>query len=202
MADHWWWRPGWRPGRRMYTFHFTFDGQAAVQALATRYRDRLAGLPNLVLVPDRWLHLTTQGLAFTDEITGSEVQAVVSAATDRVREFRPVRAVVGPARVTPEALLLDVTPAGDLADVRAAIRDAIAAVRGRDKLGESDEWMPHVSVAYSSGTGSAEPYIKALTAEDTAACLIDSVELIELNRDNRMYEWDTVARLPLIGSRS
>jgi 2'-5' RNA ligase superfamily len=183
----------------MYTFHFTFDGQDAVQALAARYRDRLAGLPDLVLVPDRWLHLTTQGLAFTDEILSFEVQAVTSAAAARVKELPPVHAVVGPARVTPEALLLDVSPASDLAVVRAAIRDAIAAVRGRDKLGEGDDWTPHVSVAYSSGAGSAEPYINALAVEDTATCLFDSVELIELNRDNRMYEWETVARLPLAG---
>ena len=183
----------------MYTFHFTFEGQDAVQALAARYRDRLAGLPDLVLVPDRWLHLTTQGLAFTDEILSSEVEAVTSAAAGRVKGLPPVQAVVGPARVTPEALLLDVAPASNLADVRAAIRDAIAAVRGRDKLGEGDEWTPHVSVAYSSGTGSAEPYIKALAVEDTATCLIGSVELIELNRDDRMYEWETVARLPLAG---
>jgi hypothetical protein len=181
----------------MYTFHFTFDGQEAVQALGARYRDRLVGLPDLVLVPDRWLHLTTQGLAFTDEIISSEVQAVVSAAAERVRESAPVQAVIGPARVTAEALLLDVSPPSDLANVRAAIRDAIAAVRGRDKLGEGDEWVPHVSVAYSSGTGSADPYVKALAVEDAATCLIDSVELIELNRDNYMYKWQTVARLPL-----
>jgi hypothetical protein len=24
MADHWWWRPGWRHGRRMYYWHVTF----------------------------------------------------------------------------------------------------------------------------------------------------------------------------------
>lgn len=36
MADHWWWRPGWRPGRRMYAFHFTFGDQPAVCELAGR----------------------------------------------------------------------------------------------------------------------------------------------------------------------
>jgi hypothetical protein len=34
MADHWWWRPGWRPGRRMYTWHVTFGEAPEVQALA------------------------------------------------------------------------------------------------------------------------------------------------------------------------
>jgi hypothetical protein len=33
-------------------------------------------LPDLDLVPGRWLHLTTQGLAFTDEISDDDVSAV------------------------------------------------------------------------------------------------------------------------------
>ena len=197
MADHWWRRPGWRPGQRMYTWHFTFDGQDGVQALAARYRQRLAALPDLDLVPGRWLHLTTQGLAFTDEISDDEVSAVVSAARDRVKELPPVPAVVGPARVTPEALLMDVSPVRELAAVRDGIRAAITAVRG--EVPEGEEWTPHVSVAYSSGTGDTAPYITALAQEDTASCLISSVELIKLNRDNRMYEWETIARVPLSG---
>jgi 2'-5' RNA ligase len=200
MADHWWWRPGWRPGRRMYTWHFTFDGQDEVQALAARYRQRLAALPDLDLVPGRWLHLTTQGLAFTDEISDDDVSAVVSDACDRVKELPPVSAVVGPARVTPEALLMDVSPFHELAAVRAGIRAAITVVRG--EVSESEEWTPHVSVAYSSGTGAAAPYIAALAREDSAPCLIGSVELIELNRDNRMYEWETIARVPLGGPQA
>src|SRR6266705_2535240 len=45
MADHWWWRPGWRQGRRMYAWHVTFADQPAVQRLAGRYQAALAGLP-------------------------------------------------------------------------------------------------------------------------------------------------------------
>jgi hypothetical protein len=52
MADHWWWRPGWRPGRRMYSFHFTFEDQPAVCELATAYQARLADLAGLDLGAD------------------------------------------------------------------------------------------------------------------------------------------------------
>jgi hypothetical protein len=58
VAYHWWWRPGWRPGRRFYIVHATFAGAPAVQALAAKARDRLAGLPGLDLIPGQWLHLT------------------------------------------------------------------------------------------------------------------------------------------------
>jgi len=42
MADHWWWRPGWRPGRRVYAFHFTFGDRPAVCELAVACQARLA----------------------------------------------------------------------------------------------------------------------------------------------------------------
>lgn len=35
--NHWYWRPGWGPGRRMYTFHLTWEqapDRAAVPGLA------------------------------------------------------------------------------------------------------------------------------------------------------------------------
>src|SRR6202035_5627646 len=68
MRDHWWWRPGWRPGRRMYAWHFTFDGETALHELVDVYQQRLAGLPGLDPIPRQWLHLTTQGIGFTDEV--------------------------------------------------------------------------------------------------------------------------------------
>jgi hypothetical protein len=33
-ADHWWWRPGWKHGRRFHTWHLTFDDAADVRRLA------------------------------------------------------------------------------------------------------------------------------------------------------------------------
>jgi hypothetical protein len=42
MRDYWWWRPGWRVGRQMYTWHFTFDGQDELHALVDAYQERLA----------------------------------------------------------------------------------------------------------------------------------------------------------------
>ncbi len=84
MRDHWWWRPGWRPGRRMYTWHFTFDNQAALHALVDAYQARLAGLPGIDLIPRQWLHLTTQGVGFTDEVPDTDIEAVIDAARKRL----------------------------------------------------------------------------------------------------------------------
>jgi hypothetical protein len=51
VRNHWWWRPGWRQGRRFYTRHLTFDDQPQLHALVDAYRDSFAQLPGLDLIP-------------------------------------------------------------------------------------------------------------------------------------------------------
>jgi 2'-5' RNA ligase superfamily len=183
----------------MYTWHFTFDGQSAVHDLAAAYQARLAGLPDLDMIPARWLHLTTQGVGFTDEVTDGEVAAIAAATQERLKDFGPQHVTLGPAKVTPEAILLDVVPVAPLAAIRRELRGAITGVLGADRLMETDEWTPHVSVAYSSGTASAAPYAAALEGGDTVQTVISDVELIVLGRDQHLYEWTTRADIRLAG---
>lgn len=197
MADHWWWRPGWSTGRRMYTWHVTFDGHPNVNALAARYQAKLDGLPGLDLIPARWLHLTTQGVGFTDEIPDEDVTAIVDEARKRLAAVPPVTVVLGPVTVTPEAILLDVAPLPVLRRIRDELRAAIRNVLGPERLPEGEEWTPHVSVAYSNSTAPAAPYVEAVAGHDTADTVIDRVQLIVLGRDRRMYEWMTRAEVPI-----
>src|SRR6266487_3788270 len=130
MRDQWWWRPGWRPGRRFYTWHLTFDqasaqGSYALEELVEDYQAHLA-VPGLDLVPVQWLHLTMQGLGFTDEISESDVQRIVTAAAVRCGDVAPATLALGPATVDPEGIMLRVSPAEPAHQVRAALRRAIA----------------------------------------------------------------------------
>ena len=82
--------------------------------------------------------------------------------------------------------------------MRAALRAAIADVWSDDQVPDTSEWTPHVSLAYSNAAGPAEPYIAALAScTDTAETVIGSVQLIVLGRDQRVYEWSTLADLQL-----
>jgi 2'-5' RNA ligase len=198
MADHWWWRPGWRAGRRMYTWHVTFDGQPAIHDLAAKYQSRLAGLPGLDPVPAEWLHLTTQGVGFTDEIPDRDVAAIIDATSERLASLSPIDAMLGPVTVTPEAILLDVAPLSPLRGLRDELRAAISDVLGPEMLMESADWTPHVSVAYSNSAVPAAEYISAVAdSRNTEGALIDHVQLIVLGRDRRMYEWSTRAEVPV-----
>ncbi|MDX3455566.1 2'-5' RNA ligase family protein [Streptomyces sp. ME02-8801-2C] len=199
MRNHWWWRPGWSVGRRFYTWHLTFEGETDVHRLAAEYRSALAPLGDfLTPIPDRWLHLTMQGIGFVGEAKERDVQAIADLARDRLAVLPAFDLRIGPAVLDPEAVLLHVNPDGPVRSVRDAIRDAIGEVLG-DVPEKAEGFTPHVSVAYSNSEGPAEPIARALAGLDItpAGSRVSAVELIVINRDNKMYEWETFASVPL-----
>jgi hypothetical protein len=201
VAYHWWWRPGWHVGRRFYTVHATFAGAPEVQALVAKSRDRLAGLPGLDLIPGEWLHLTMQGIGFADEVSDADLSAIIIAAKTRLAAVPPVTVAIGPPVVAGEGVTCWASPPRSLDPVRDAVRAGIADVWGPGRVPEKAGWSAHVSVAYASVDGPGEPIEAALDGlTDVAAATIGAVDLIRLGRDRRLYEWETVASLPVSGT--
>ena len=198
MANHWWWRPGWRVGRRFYAWHLVFDNQPDVQRLLGAYRTALAGLPNLDLIPDQWLHCTLQGIGFCDEIPESDVAAIVDAAQTKLAVLPAIELRFDAPAITPEAIESFAQPAAPVVAVRNALRAAIGDVLPTVPE-EVEGFHPHVSIAYSSGDGPAAPYRAALDSVTvpSATATITTADLIVMHRDRRMYEWQTYARAPL-----
>ncbi|MGW1713172.1 2'-5' RNA ligase family protein [Streptomyces sp. NPDC002156] len=199
MRNHWWWRPGWSVGRRFYTWHLTFEGQDDVHRLSAEYRSALAPLRSAFTpIPDKWLHLTMQGIGFVGEAEEKSVQAIADEARDRLATVPAFDLRIGPAVLDPEAVLLEVAPEGPVRAVRDAIREAIGAVL--DNVPEkADSFTPHVSVAYSNSEGPGAPIAQVLGGLDImpARARISAAELIVINRDNKMYEWESFAKVPL-----
>lgn len=197
MRNHWWWRPGWGLGRRMYTWHMTGFNQQLLDLVAA-YQQRLTGIEGLDPIPPQWLHMTTQGLGFIDEVPDTDVDAVIKAAQARLADLRPVTVEMGPAVVAPEVVRLVVSPAEPLHEIRRALRHAIVEVRGSELLMETEEWTPHVSVSYSSSEKATAPIAEVLGNDlEPVRVEIDEVQLIVLGRDDFMYTWETRAAVPL-----
>ena len=199
MENHWRWKRGWRPGRSSYAWHITFAGQQQVARLADECASVLAGLPDLDVVPTRWLHLTMQKVGFTDEVGRDDLDAILAAVRQRRAAPRPVGCTLGPAGVFAEAVLLPVAPVEPLRAIRSEVRAAMAKVWPAERIpGDANDFMPHVSVAYSRGTGPAEPVIDAIGRVPTRAeVVVDTLSLIELNRDHEMWQWTELAQVPL-----
>lgn len=67
----------------MYTWHVTFASHPEVSELAARVQTPLAALPGLDLIPGRWLHLTMQGIGFTDEVPEADIALIAEGARKR-----------------------------------------------------------------------------------------------------------------------
>ncbi|WJY43265.1 2'-5' RNA ligase family protein (plasmid) [Streptomyces sp. P9-2B-2] len=200
MTNHWWWRPGWGPGSRFFTFHFTFRQANDLHRLAAEYRRALADVDGLDLVPDESLHLTTQGLDFTDRVPDGDLRAILTAAQHRLAALPAFDLTVHRPEITPEAVRWEAAPSGPPAAVRTALRDAIGTV-WKTVPEPADGFGPHVTIAYSSADGPAAPVRAALDTVKAAPVTVhvDHVELIVLHRDRQMYEWEAHTQLPLSG---
>jgi len=204
MRDHWWWRPGWRVGRRLYTWHLTLEGQDELHRLVGAYQAHL-DIPELDLVPLEGLHLTMQGVGFTDEVGQQDLEEILVAAQRRCEPLTPFTLTLGPARVHPEGVNLPVAPEAPVRWLRMAIRDAIAAVWGAERVPESaEDFRPHVTMAYSNANGPAAPVIEQVERAGVlqAAATIHAAQLIDLERDIRVYRWKTRAAVPLLAEAS
>src|SRR5207248_8286120 len=145
LTKHWYWRPGWQPGRSFYTWHLTFAGQAALHQLVRRVQAAL-DVPGLDLVALDSLHLTMQGVGFTNEV--DDVDAIAAAAAPRCAAVSAFRVSLGPVDPDAEGVGLLVSPWAPIQRVRDAVRDAIGSVRG-DVPEPAEGFRPHVTVAYS-----------------------------------------------------
>jgi 2'-5' RNA ligase len=200
MRDHWWWRPGVRPGRRVLVWHILVDDQPEVRELAATCQQRLSGLPGLDLIPAEWLHMTTQVIGFADEISTAEVKAMTAATAERLQTLDPISVELRRVMFFDEAVVLGIHPPRALDPVRAGIRDAVAENVAVHQRADAPEWTPHLSVAYSNSERSAAPVIEALTPRP-APCplLVRDVRLVSQERVDHLYRWDQIATIRLGG---
>lgn len=200
VRDHWYWRPGWSVGRRFYTWHITFANQTEVVELAAAYGSALHALPCLDPIPARWLHLTMQGVGFVDEVDLQTVERIVEKAREYCAQLEPFQLNIGAPHVDPESVQIAVRPADAVRRLRSAIRHGIADVWGSEAVPEPEEsFDPHLSLAYSNRDADATDVRVALeqVSASKASAQIVECQLIVLNRDNRMYEWDPFATVQL-----
>jgi 2'-5' RNA ligase len=188
--------PDGRSGGSFYTWHLTFEDAPDVMRLVRQYNAHL-GLPGRDTIPDRWLHLTMQGIRFMGDVDQSDVDKIVAAAVTRSSTLAPFTVALGPTVVDPEVVRLEVHPAESVARLRLMLRAAIAEVWGIEQVpDDEDDFIPHVSLAYSNRDGDMRPILAAASAvtHQPGEATISHADLILLNRDHRQYEWTTYAR--------
>ncbi len=114
----------------------------------------------------------------------------------------PITVGLGRVHYHPQAVVLPVDPIRALDPVLDAVR-AATHFAGCGGHTDTDPWLPHVSVAYSRGTGPAAPVIAALGLRlPPIAATIRSVSLVAQTQVGHSWQWRLVAEAPLSGSRT
>lgn len=202
VRNHWWWRPGWQAGRLIYSWHITFSDDEPTCAHVAAYQKALEPFDYLDLVPPAWLHLTTQDVFFVDEGSDEQLGGIVEGAQSRLSSIPSFEAELNVPEVWGEGVVLRPQPAEPFVRIRDALRDAIGAVRGESGvLGNAVGFRPHISLAYANGDGSGKDLESAVEAVaiPSTSCRIDRVTLIRQERVDRLYRWDVVTTVPLLG---
>jgi 2'-5' RNA ligase len=197
LADHWWQRPGRRPGRLQYHWHILFHDQPRLHELAAAAQRKLADLPSLDMVPLQWLHLTTLVAGFADEVPPRAVDTMVMTAQQLLAPAEPIQVSLGRVFYHPEAVVLLVEPAAGLEAVLSAVQIATREA-GCQAHTDTDPWRPHISVAYSNGSGPAAPVIEALGLRvPSTEITIGSVSLVAQAQVGHSWQWQPVAEVQL-----
>ncbi len=203
LRNHWWWRPGWTTGRHYYACHLTLDDQPQLRQLVARYQQAIANLPGLDLIPPEWLHITMQGIGFTDEIGITELHRLTEALTQELSKIDAPTVSFRYLTVDPEAIYLKAHPAEALYPLQAgmyrAVVDAIGANSSAVDMPSPSEFVPHVSIAYVNADGQAQPIAEALQAVTamTVTATFRKAALLEFHRDHRMYEWTSATPIAI-----
>ncbi|HET7475391.1 MAG TPA: 2'-5' RNA ligase family protein [Dermatophilaceae bacterium] len=204
FQTHWYDRPGWREARRYLTFHLLPPASgSALLAAVERDQAALAGLPGLDLVPPQWLHLTVQGVAFREEISRPQRDALVHRAGVAIAALPPLRLSMSPVvEVHREGVLYSGGPVEPVARLRAALRTAIRDVLDTVPGSDGERIWPHVSIAYANAATPTDAAVAALARTGDGTAVSPTVEfpavsLIELRTRGHLYLWDLVAEIAL-----
>lgn len=180
----------------MFTFHLTMEEAPDLRALATRLSPVLGAMPELDPVPLEGLHLTMNGVGFTDEVTPERLEEI----SDRVFQAWEASAVAdlrfARMLMVDEGLMLFADAAPWLEALNQAQRKAIDSVMSPRQWGR---FQPHVTLAYCASEGDTQHIAQALAPvladEPDHLWARPTLTLMCLGRDHEVYEWDVLRQV-------
>jgi 2'-5' RNA ligase len=194
MADRWHGRAEPSSGQGMLYWHILLGDSPEVRALATIAQERLARFSGLHFTPKRWLHVTTLPVGFIEQFTETDIGNMAARGREFLSKIPPAKVILGKVLYHPEAIALAVEPAGALDPLRDAVHAAVLN-GGTEQPGP---WVPHVTLAYSTSVQPAAPIITALGRRLPAYDIsVSSVNLVVQEGAERLWQWRSVAEIPL-----
>ena len=187
-------------GKGAIYWHMLFRDAPAVRATARKAQARLAPFRDLHMTPGEWLHATALVAGTTDDISGEDLELMLSGAQQHLGSIQPIDVAVSRILYHPEAIMLGFTPEGALDPIHRAVRQATLAVTGRtgSVTGPAARWTPHITISYSTGRQPMAPIADALGHEVPACDItVRAVSLVIQWGPERLWNWQPVGTVTL-----
>lgn len=197
MTSHWA-RPGWSPGQHAYYWMLTFPDSPALLSEAQHCQREIA-CPALDLIPADGLHVTSVRIGKTDAVRANQIKTLAQRARSRLGDPFPM--TVHPLSGSRGAVRFSITPWAPLVRMHAAL-SALGHSVGVPGGTPTRAYRPHLGIAYSNRDRPADSLIQQVSLlrdRPAITLVVDHVDLVELRREDRVYRWDLLHRVPLEG---
>ncbi len=184
-------------------WHLLLGGHTAVRTAAAAAQQRLARFTGLHMTPPQWLHVTVLRAGTAGLVTQDDMSRMLARAQAELARTAPVAVTLQRVFYHPEAIALSVSPRSALAPVLSAARTATHEVLGANAGdGEEEEWLPHLTLCYSTADQPAAPVIAEL-GKSIPACeaTIDEVSLVVQDGSEDQWNWRVTGRARLLGGQ-
>jgi 2'-5' RNA ligase len=198
FTDRWRDRAEPAPGEGLVYWHMLVGEHPEAAAAAQEAQQRLGAFEGFHLTPPKWLHMTTQVVGPSNQITAEQMQQLAELATRRLASTRPITVTLGKVLYHPEAIMLAATPAEALSPIREAALAATREVTGTDGQAETRPWTPHITFCYSTSDQPASPIIEALGRTVPERRLqVNALSLVIQQGPERLWDWHPAATIRL-----
>ncbi len=190
--DRWSNRPEPDSGKGAVYWHILFRDDPAVRAAARKAQARLASFRDLHMTPEEWLHATALVAGTTEEISSQDLDKMLSRAQQHLSSIQPIKVTISTVLYHPEAIMLGFKPKDALDPIHRAVREATLAVTGRkgSVTGPAALWIPHMTIAYSTGKQPIAPIANALGREVPKCDItVRAVSLVIQWGAERLWNW-------------
>jgi 2'-5' RNA ligase len=177
------------------------DPQLRMAAQAAQ--SRISDFPGLHMTPLRWLHLTVLTAGPADQISPQDRSEMLAIAQSDLSETGPITVELSRIFYHSEAIVLGAHPAEELSPIREAALRATQAVTGHSGTDDrsSPQWIPHVTLCYSTRVQPAQPIIAAL-GKKLPSCQVpvNTLSLVLQQGSEWLWNWSPVGTVSLPGS--
>lgn len=176
---------------------------AQLRNAARAAQSRISHFPGLHMTPLRWLHLTVLIAGPPNQISEHARNEMLAIARSSLSGTGPITIELSRIFYHPEGIVLTAHPAEVLSPIREAAQRATLAVTGHSGADDrsSPEWIPHVTLCYSTSVQPAQPIITTL-GKGIPKCevSIDNLSLVLQQGAEWLWNWSLAGAVSLPAS--